>query len=127
MKAGQIVLVDWHDALPKSGEVNKYRPAVVVSALRFFSGHLPFEIVVPLSSSKELAIERASLQIQPTESNGCSKPCYALSWNVQSVPHARIRPTESRIEADQLAVIRAQIAASVGALGPAYERTSRGS
>jgi mRNA interferase MazF len=115
VKAGDIVLVDWRDALPGSGEPNKRRPAILVSAPRFFGSGLPFEIVVPLTAEDALAIADASTAIAPTTENGCTKTSYALAWNVQAVPHARISPTHSRITDDQLATIRDQIAECIGA------------
>jgi len=113
VKAGDIVAVDWRDALPGSGEANKARPAIVVSASQFFGSGLPFEIVVPLTGEAALAIPGASLRIDPTAQNGCTKPSYALAWNVQSVPHLRLRKTPSRVTSEQLAEIRAQVAACV--------------
>jgi len=113
VKAGDIVAVDWRDALPGSGEANKARPAIVVSASQFFGSGLPFEIVVPLTGEAALAIPGASVRIHPTAENGCTKPSYALAWNVQSVPHVRLHTTPSRVTGEQLAEIRAQIAACV--------------
>ena len=115
MKPGAIVLVDWRDALPGSGEPNKRRPGIVVSSPRFFGKGLPFEIVVPLTSEPALAIVGASLPIHPTKENRCKKTSYALAWNVQRVPHARLTETLAHITPGDLATIRAQIAAAVSA------------
>lgn len=115
MKAGDIVLIDWRDALPDSSEPSKIRPAVIAGSPRFFGSGLPMEIVVPLTGTPALAIAGASLRIEPTRENGCTKSCYALAWAVQSVPHARISTTRSRVTAEQLAEIRAQIAACIDA------------
>lgn len=115
MTPGEIVIVEWRDALPSSGEPNKRRPAVIVGSPRFFGSGLPLEIVVPLSGTASLAIAGASLRIDPSRKNGCTKTCYALSWAAQTVPHARISATRSHIAGDQLAEIRAQIAACVDA------------
>jgi mRNA interferase MazF len=111
--AGRIVAVDWRDALPGSGEPNKARPGVIVGSPRFFGGGLPFEIVVPLTGEEALAIAGASLRIMPTPENGCTKPCYALAWNVQAVPHARLTQTPSSITDEQLARIRECVAACI--------------
>jgi mRNA-degrading endonuclease toxin of MazEF toxin-antitoxin module len=108
------VLVDWRDALPGSGEPNKRRPAIIVGSSHYFGSGLPFEIVVPLTSEVVLAIEGASTTIEPAPENGCVKTSYALAWNVQAVPHARLTVTQSRIDAEQLAELRAQIASCVG-------------
>ena len=109
MRSGQIVLVDWRDALPGSGEPNKRRPGVVVGSSSFFGTGLPFEIVVPLTGEKQLTIPDASLLILPTKENGCTKACYALSWCVQTMPHLRITETASRISEDELLQIRSQV------------------
>ncbi|MHB8357672.1 MAG: type II toxin-antitoxin system PemK/MazF family toxin [Vulcanimicrobiaceae bacterium] len=115
MTAGQIVMVDWRDALPGSGEPNKQRPAVVVGSPRYFRGGIPFEIVVPLTGEDALALVGASLRILPAPGNGCTKPCYALAWNVQTVPHRRIAETASHVTREELAGIRAQVVACVEA------------
>jgi mRNA-degrading endonuclease toxin of MazEF toxin-antitoxin module len=112
---GQIVAVNWRDALPGSGEPNKVRPGVVVSSPRFFGSGLRFEIVVPLTGAAELAVAGAAVMIPPTPENGCTKPCYALAWNVQTVPHSRLTETPSRITSGELENIRAQIAACASA------------
>jgi mRNA-degrading endonuclease toxin of MazEF toxin-antitoxin module len=108
-------MVDWRDALPGAGEPNKRRPAVVVSSPRFFGTGLPFEIVVPLTGESALAIAGASTVIEPTSDNGCTKRSYALAWNVQTVPHARLTDTPSYITDDELGDIRAQISYLVAA------------
>jgi mRNA-degrading endonuclease toxin of MazEF toxin-antitoxin module len=106
-------MVDWRDALPGAGEPNKRRPAIVVSSPHYFSSGLPFEIVVPLTGESALAIAGVSTAIDPTPENGCTKRSYALAWNVQTVPHARLTTTSSRISDDQLDDIRAQIRSAV--------------
>ena len=109
MTAGQIVTVNWRDAITGSFEPNKRRPGVVVSSSEFFASNLPFEFVVPLTGGTYLAIPWASTLILPSPQNGCTKPCYALAWNLQSVPHARLTETPSRINDDELRQIRTQI------------------
>ncbi len=115
MRPGQIVAVNWRDALAGSGEPHKLRPAVVVSSPSFFGGALQFEIVVPLTGAAELAVAGAALLIPPTPENGCTKPCYALAWNVQTVPHSRLTETPSHITSGELETIRALIAACISA------------
>jgi mRNA-degrading endonuclease toxin of MazEF toxin-antitoxin module len=108
-------MVDWRDALPGAGEPNKRRPAIVVSSPRYFGTGLPFEIVVPLTGESALAIAGASTVIEPSAKNGCTKRSYALAWNVQTVPHARLTETSSHISEDELGDIRAQIRSAVEA------------
>ena len=108
-------MVDWRDALPGAGEPNKRRPAIVVSSPRFFGAGLPFEIVVPLTGEAALAIAGASTLIEPSAQNGCTKPSYALAWNVQTVPHARLTATSSHVTDDELNDIRTQIHSAVHA------------
>jgi mRNA interferase MazF len=113
VRAGQIVTVDWRDAISGSAEANKRRPGIIVSSSQFFGGATPFEIVVPLTGQRRLAVAEASTLIMPTPENACTKPCYALAWNVQSVPHVRITETDSYIGSDELAQIRAQIVSCI--------------
>ncbi len=108
MTPGQIVKVIWRDALPGTQEPNKMRPGIVVSSARLYY-KIAFALIVPLTGSEELAIADASVQIEPTPKNGCTKTNYALSWNVQCVPYARLTETPSTISDAILAAIRKQI------------------
>lgn len=110
MTPGSIVIVDWRDALPGSGEPNKQRPAVVVGHGDFFDEEFGFLMVVPLTGDIPLRIAGATVEIAPTEANHCSKRCYALAWNVQTVPKPRVRATEARVTKAQLEELRDQIA-----------------
>jgi len=114
VKPGDIVVVDWRDSLAKSGEPNRRRPGILIGSPPYFGTGLPFEIVVPLTSEAELAIPGASLPIVPSRGNGCTKLSYALSWNVQAVPHARLTETRSRVTPDEVEIIRRQVAHCVG-------------
>jgi mRNA-degrading endonuclease toxin of MazEF toxin-antitoxin module len=109
MIAGQIVIVDWRDAIAGSWEANKKRPGIVVSSADFSAHDHRFEIVVPLSGRVNAAIPYATTLIAPTPQNGCTKPCFALAWNVQSVSHVRLTETSSMITDDELRDIRAKI------------------
>ena len=110
--AGQIVLVDWRDALPK--EPNKRRPAIVVEDRGLFDDTYPNLILVPLAEDAHLAIADLAVAIPPTADNGCTKPCYALAHHVTTTSKQRITPTPSRITAAQLAAIRRLIGISLG-------------
>jgi mRNA interferase MazF len=110
--AGQIVIADWRDALPK--EPNKLRPAVVVEDEALFDPAYPNVILVPLTEDRRLAIPDLSIAIDPTSENGCTKRCYALSHCVATTSAGRVRPTPSRISAGELAEIRRQIALAIG-------------
>jgi mRNA-degrading endonuclease toxin of MazEF toxin-antitoxin module len=112
LHAGQIVLADWRDALPK--EPNKPRPAVVVEDDGLFPESYQNVILVPLSEDGDLAPPDLSLVIDPTAENGCSKRCYALSHCVAATSLERVMPTSSRVTADQLDAIRHQIAMAIG-------------
>lgn len=111
-RAGQIVIADWRDAIPK--EANKLRPAIVVEDDALFDPRYPVVILVPITEQAELAIPDLSVLIEPTPENGCSKPCYAVSHFVTATSIARIRPTPSRITTAQLNRIREQIALALG-------------
>ena len=109
---GQIVLVDWRDALPK--EPNKLRPAIVVEDGELFAPAYPNVILVPLSDDGDFVVADLALMIEPTPENGCTKRCYALSHCVTTNSTGRITPTRSRILPDQLDTIRQQIALAIG-------------
>jgi mRNA-degrading endonuclease toxin of MazEF toxin-antitoxin module len=109
--AGQIVLADWRDALPK--EPDKLRPAIVVEDNRLFASHYQNVILVPLSDD-DMGVPDLSVAIDPTPTNGCTKRCYALSFCVTTNSVGRLTPTPSRITDDQLAEIRRQIGFAIG-------------
>jgi len=112
LRAGQIVLVDWRDGLPR--EPNKLRPAIVVEDDEGFDDSYPNVIVVPLSGDVLTAPWEFTLAIDPTAENGCSARCYALSCSVTTASMHRVRPTPSRILPEQLSAIRRQIAMAIG-------------
>ncbi len=109
---GQIVLVDWRDALPR--EPNKLRPAIVVEDSELFDASYPNLILVPISEDRDLASPDLSVDIDPTRENGCSRRCYALSSYLAATSKRRVRPTDSRILPEQLEIIRHQIALAIG-------------
>jgi mRNA interferase MazF len=110
--AGQLVIVDWRDALPK--EPNKRRPAVVVEDHELFDPLYPNAILVPLTEDDRFAIADLSVIIEPSAENGCARRCYALAHCVSTTSASRITPTASRITGEQLARIRDRIAISIG-------------
>ncbi len=113
LEAGQIVLVDWRDALPR--EANKLRPAVVVEDSDLFDERYPNVILVPLADDPHLAIQDLSLRIEPTPANGCAKTSHALAHHVTATSKARIiTVTTSRVEARELAEIRRLIGFAIG-------------
>ena len=90
------------------------RPAVVVEDHELFADSYPNVILVPLTDDARLAIPDLALAIEPTEQNGCSKRCWALSHCVATTSARRLRGTESSLSETQLAVIRRQIAVALG-------------
>jgi len=110
--AGQIVLVDWRDGLPK--EPNKKRPAIVIEDRDLFDDAYPNLILTPLAEDPHLAIEDLSVKISPTPENGCTKLCYALAHHVTTTSKHRITPTSSQITDPQLAEIRRLIGVAIG-------------
>lgn len=112
LHAGQIVRVDWRDALPK--EPSKRRSAVVVEDSDLFDQSYPNVILVPLAEDPHLAIADLSVPILPTPDNGCTKPCFALAHHVTTTSKQRIDPTSSRIDEAQLAEIRRLIGVAIG-------------
>ncbi len=112
LRPGQLVLVDWRDALPK--DPNKRRPAVVVEDSDLFDPSYPNLILVPLTDDADLAIADLAVEIPPTSENGCTKTCFALSHHVTTTSKRRITPTDSHIGASQLTEIRRRIAQAIG-------------
>ena len=110
--AGQIVVADWRDALPK--EPNKLRPAIVVEDDSLFDPAYPNVILAPLTEDSRLAIPELSVAIEPTPQNGCPRRCYALSHCVTTTSAVRLRPTRSSVTLEQLREIRRQIALAIG-------------
>lgn len=110
MTPGSIVVVDWRDSLLESGEPNKRRPAIVVGRADLFHSEFGYLLVVPLTGDAPLCITGASVEIAPTKENFCSKPSYALAWNVQTVPKQRVRATKARVTDAQLDELRDQVA-----------------
>ena len=111
-EAGQVVLVDWRDALPK--EPNERRPAIVVEDTDLFDPAYPNLILVPLADDPRLAVTDLSVAIPPTMESGCIKPCHALAHRVTATSKRRVTPTPSRVTAAQLARIRELTAVAVG-------------
>jgi hypothetical protein len=102
LHAGQIVLADWRDALPK--EPNKLRLAIVLEDDRLFPDDYPNVILVPLSGDVLAAPEALTLAIEPTRAVRL-----AAATSVK-----RLRATPSRITTEQLLTIRRQIAVAIG-------------
>jgi mRNA-degrading endonuclease toxin of MazEF toxin-antitoxin module len=107
---GSIVVVDWRDALPESGEPNKLRPAIVVGSQRLYDDEMDYLLLVPMTTDSNLCIAGATTTIPPTKENRCSKSSYAVAWNVQTVPKRRVRATQARVKDSQLEELRDQIA-----------------
>lgn len=112
--AGEIVIADWRDALPK--EPNKRRPAVVIDGEALFGLAYPNLILVPLSEDADLAIPDLSLAIEPSPENGCTKRCYALSHCLAATSKSRVSGTGSHISRPQLEAVRRQVAMAIGFL-----------
>lgn len=111
-RAGDIVLVDWRDALPK--EPNKRRPAVVVEDSELFDPGYPNLILVPLTEDPHLAIADLSVPIHSAPENGCTKPSFALAHHVTTTSKRRVTGTDSRIADTQLLEIRRLIGIVIG-------------
>jgi mRNA interferase MazF len=109
---GQIVIVEWRDALPK--EANKQRPAVVIEDAELFDPSYPNVILVPLTEDAGMVIADLSVRIDPTPQNGCTKTCYAMSPLVTGTSKMRVRGTGSHVTSEQLADIRRRVGEAVG-------------
>ena len=110
--AGQIVIADWRDALPK--EANKLRPADVFEDDTLIGPGYPNVILVPLTEDSSMTLPELCVRIDPTQENGCTKTCFALAPLVAGTSKLRVRPTASRITREQLIHIRQQVAEAIG-------------
>jgi mRNA-degrading endonuclease toxin of MazEF toxin-antitoxin module len=110
MIPGSIVIVHWRDALQKTGEPNKMRPSIAVGRDDLYGEEFGHLFVVPMTSLASLAVTGATVEIHPTHENGCLSVTYALTWNAQTVPIARVQPTNSRVTDEQLGELRNQVA-----------------
>jgi mRNA interferase MazF len=109
---GQIVIVEWRDALPR--EANKRRPAVVIEDAELFDPGYPNVILVPLTEDASMVIVDLSVRIEPSPENGCTKTCFAMSPLVSGTSKARVRATESHVTPQQLADIRRRVGEAIG-------------
>jgi mRNA interferase MazF len=66
-----------------------------------------------LTEDGVLVLADLSVRIEPDSENGCVKPRFAVSPLVAGKSQSRIRATQSRITAEQLARIRRQVAEAV--------------
>jgi mRNA interferase MazF len=113
LRSGQIVLADWRgDALPK--EANKRRPAIVVDDNELFDPDFDTTLLVPMTDLATGVIEELSVLLEPTAENGCTKPCWAVSYLVTATSKLRVTPTISKVTAKQLDQIRQNIALAIG-------------
>ena len=110
--AGQLVIVDWRDGLPK--EPNRIRPAVVVEDVDLFGPGYPNVLLVPFTRDAAFAMPDLSVAIEPTPENGLAERSFAVAHSVAATSKARVRATPSRITSDQLLEIRRKIALSLG-------------
>ena len=110
--SGQIVIVEWRDALPK--EANKRRPAVVIEDSELFDPSYPNVILVPLTEDAGMVIADLSVRIDPTPENGCTKTCFAMSPLVTATSKVRVRGTRSHVTPEQLADIRRRAGEAIG-------------
>lgn len=110
--AGQVVVIDWRDALPK--EPNKRRPGIVVEDSALFETNHPTAIVVPLSSRTDMAWPDLTVPLPPISRNGLSAQSHALCHLVTAVSKRRVTPTDGRISPAELAEIRRAIALAIG-------------
>ena len=110
--SGQIVIVEWRDALPK--EANKRRPAVVIEDSELFDPSYPNVILVPLTEDAGMVIADLSVRIDPTPENGCTKTCFAMSPLVTATSKARVRGTRSHVTPEQLTDIRRRVGEAIG-------------
>lgn len=99
---------------PKVGaETAKTRPAVVLGVDSI--GKLPLRIVVPVTDWKPKYQQFPWFtRLDPTDSNGLSKPSGADSFQVKSVSVARFASRVGRVTAGQITNIAEAVALCIG-------------
>ncbi len=109
LAAGAIVLVDWRDKHFPS-EPGKTRPAIVIvnSPLLASVGVMT---VLPLSGAPTLALPSLSVCIEPSPTNGMTKPSFALVWSVQTVAMKRVKGTTTFLSVKEIDEIKGALAA----------------
>ncbi len=110
--AGEIVLADWRDPLPKAA--NRLRPAVVVEAEGLFHPDYPSLLLVPLTEDTRLGMPDLVVCIEPSAENGCTRPSVILATHVTATSRQRVRRTGARITAEELRQVRERMAISLG-------------
>lgn len=110
--AGEIVLADWRNALPK--EANTLRPAVVVEAEGLFHPDYPNLLLVPLTEDARLGMPDLVVRIEPSPENGCAKPSVILATHVTATSKQRVRRTGTCITPEELSQVRERIALAIG-------------
>ena len=87
MKQGEIWLIDLDPTI--GAEINKTRPAVIVSDNRL--GKLPLKIIAPITDWKEhYSIAPWMIEIYPTSKNGLSKKSSIDCFQIRSVSQKRL-------------------------------------
>jgi mRNA interferase MazF len=110
--AGETVIVDWRDALPK--EPNKRRPGIVVEDPDLFDETYPNVVVVPLTKDDGFSVPGLVVRIAPNASNRLTEPSNALCHHLASVSKQRVTRIGGRVVPAQLADIRRAIALAIG-------------
>jgi mRNA interferase MazF len=113
LRGGDVVLADWRDDL-LPGEANKRQPAIVVDGDAIFDPDFPTTLLVPLTDTTTSVIRSMSVLIVPTAENGCSKPCWAVSYLATATSKSRVRATGSRISRAELDQIRSYVVKAIG-------------
>ncbi|MFO7906778.1 MAG: type II toxin-antitoxin system PemK/MazF family toxin [Pirellulaceae bacterium] len=110
-RRGEVWDVDFDP--PRGAEINKQRPAVVISEDAI--GRLPLRIVVPITEwDSRYAGYPWFVHIAPTRGNGLSKKSGADAFQVKSVSEKRFVRRQGTLTAAQLDDIAAAIAICVG-------------
>ena len=71
-------------------------------------------ILVPLTEDADLVIPDLAVALEPTEQNGCRKPCWAAAHLVATTSKSRLNATPSRVTAAELTAIRRKILLTLG-------------
>jgi mRNA interferase MazF len=111
MRKGEIWLINLDPTL--GAEIQKTRPAVIVNEDAI--GILPLRLIAPLTAWKErYAIAAWMVRIDPTRSNGLSKPSAVDAFQMRPVAQERLVNCIGRVSEQNLADILKAIRTVIG-------------
>ncbi len=110
MNSGEVWRVNLDPTM--GAEIKKTRPCIIVN--RQSIGKLPLKIVVPLTEWRsEFANAPWLVQVNPTKTNGLTKPSAADTFQVRSLSDRRLVEKIGKVSDDTMTKVRAGLRLSL--------------